>query len=447
MDEPHNVPEGPAAPPAKPAKSIWESVLTTTPVVLTILATFLAGKSSSEMTWAQYHRSLASQYQSKAGDQWGFFQAKRIRGQNASLSAKGTALMKDPQPFDLQALPNAAGQTAGDLERATREVQNLLMEIKNAKAELGDEPGQRLQAQAEALLATTKETAKNTATIQKEINGALEPRSAGNAGEASNSAELVEAFRYLNPSRETEFTQPGGKRNVFWGLPPIEPLVLSDDTIEAAVNGVERHIPDAEMAPLVLGIDEPKLQKAIADAEANIHAFDDATDTVKKPLRTISKWVNQLIELSRSFTRPADRLLTALDDAQDADNPKLAELHRAARRVARRADALRTTADRLNTDFASAELAYTDRRYEREASYNHDAAVLYEVQKHRSSAQSDRYVDRSRFFFYGMLAAQVGVTISTLALAVRQKSILWGLATVAGVVAVLVGGYLLLNPA
>ncbi|MEI6567193.1 MAG: DUF4337 family protein, partial [Verrucomicrobiota bacterium] len=58
----------------------WGKILSATPVILTVLATMLAGLSSSEMTRAQYNRSLAAQQQSKAGDQWGFFQAKRLRG-------------------------------------------------------------------------------------------------------------------------------------------------------------------------------------------------------------------------------------------------------------------------------------------------------------------------------------------------------------------------------
>jgi len=39
----------------------------------------LAGLASSEMTKAQYNRALAAQQQSKTGDQWAFFQAKRLR--------------------------------------------------------------------------------------------------------------------------------------------------------------------------------------------------------------------------------------------------------------------------------------------------------------------------------------------------------------------------------
>src|SRR5206468_2976576 len=63
------------------AKKNWkQAALTATPIVLTVVATGLAGLSTSEMTLAQYHRSLAAQNQSKASDQWGFFQAKRLRG-------------------------------------------------------------------------------------------------------------------------------------------------------------------------------------------------------------------------------------------------------------------------------------------------------------------------------------------------------------------------------
>jgi len=60
-------------------KTLWGSVRTATPVVITVVVTMLAGLASSEMTRAQYTRALAAQQQSKAGDQWGFFQAKRLR--------------------------------------------------------------------------------------------------------------------------------------------------------------------------------------------------------------------------------------------------------------------------------------------------------------------------------------------------------------------------------
>ncbi len=61
-------------------QTLFGKILSATPVVMAVVATMLAGLASSEMTRAQYDRSLGAQQQSKAGDQWGFFQAKRMRG-------------------------------------------------------------------------------------------------------------------------------------------------------------------------------------------------------------------------------------------------------------------------------------------------------------------------------------------------------------------------------
>ena len=57
----------------------WGKVLGVTPIIMTVIATMLAGLASSEMTKAQYVRSLAAQLQSKAGDQWSYYQAKKLR--------------------------------------------------------------------------------------------------------------------------------------------------------------------------------------------------------------------------------------------------------------------------------------------------------------------------------------------------------------------------------
>src|SRR5665213_174747 len=57
----------------------WGKILTATPVIMAVISTMLAGLASSEMTRAQYDRSLGAQHQSKAGDQWSFFQAKKLR--------------------------------------------------------------------------------------------------------------------------------------------------------------------------------------------------------------------------------------------------------------------------------------------------------------------------------------------------------------------------------
>jgi hypothetical protein len=67
---------------------LWQKVITATPVIMAVLSTLLAGLSSSEMSFAQYYRSIASQDQSKATDQWGFFQAKKIRGGISGTAAE-----------------------------------------------------------------------------------------------------------------------------------------------------------------------------------------------------------------------------------------------------------------------------------------------------------------------------------------------------------------------
>lgn len=87
--------------------TMWGKVLGATPVVMTVIATMLAGLSSSEMTRAQYERSLAAQLQSKAGDQWGLFQAKRLRG---AMQTGTLELLQDTTA--LQALDPAALRAA-----------------------------------------------------------------------------------------------------------------------------------------------------------------------------------------------------------------------------------------------------------------------------------------------------------------------------------------------
>jgi Domain of unknown function (DUF4337) len=79
---------------------IWNTLLTSLPIVLTVLATAFAGLSSSEMTQSMYYRSLAAQYQSKAGDQWAFFQAKRTRGATLEMTAELLQSLGNPTPFD-----------------------------------------------------------------------------------------------------------------------------------------------------------------------------------------------------------------------------------------------------------------------------------------------------------------------------------------------------------
>jgi hypothetical protein len=97
--------------------STWGKILGATPIVMTVIATMLAGLASSEMTRAQYDRSLAAQLQSKAGDQWGYAAAKKTRGALAHNSLDVLASTADVHPLDAAALPGADARTVTALAK------------------------------------------------------------------------------------------------------------------------------------------------------------------------------------------------------------------------------------------------------------------------------------------------------------------------------------------
>jgi hypothetical protein len=95
----------------------WGKILTATPVIMTVIATALAGMASSEMTRAQYSRSLGAQQQSKAGDQWSFFQAKRLRGALQRSTLDILQATAEVHPFTVPDLDpqTSAALTKGEL--------------------------------------------------------------------------------------------------------------------------------------------------------------------------------------------------------------------------------------------------------------------------------------------------------------------------------------------
>ena len=98
----------------------WGKILTATPVIMTVVATMLAGLASSEMTRAQYDRAMAAQQQSKAGDQWSFFQAKRLR---AALQRNTVDLLQingDFRPLDPALLQQSVQGVPGESPEAAK---------------------------------------------------------------------------------------------------------------------------------------------------------------------------------------------------------------------------------------------------------------------------------------------------------------------------------------
>src|SRR6185369_8924216 len=99
-------------------QTTFGKILSATPVVMAVLATMLAGLASSEMTRAQYDRSLAAQQQSKAGDQWSFFQAKRLRGAYQRNTADLLQTIVEVRAFDPGALKGVAEKLLDSAETA-----------------------------------------------------------------------------------------------------------------------------------------------------------------------------------------------------------------------------------------------------------------------------------------------------------------------------------------
>src|SRR5271154_6180284 len=95
----------------------WGKILAATPVVMAVIATMLAGLASSEMTKAQYDRSFAAQLQSKAGDQWSYYQAKKLRSAAARNSLDMLLAMGDINPLGASALKNADLATVAALTK------------------------------------------------------------------------------------------------------------------------------------------------------------------------------------------------------------------------------------------------------------------------------------------------------------------------------------------
>jgi len=85
------------------------------------------------------------------------------------------------------------------------------------------------------------------------------------------------------------------------------------------------------------------------------------------------------------------------------------------------------------------------RRYRAESTLNQELGYLYDARVKVSSAISEKHERKSKNFFFAMLAAQIGATISALAQARKHKSVLWAIAGGTGIVALLIGGYVYLS--
>ncbi len=308
----------------------WGKMLAATPVVMAVVATLLAGLASSEMTRAQYDRALAAQQQSKAGDQWSFFQAKRLRGAFQRNSLDLLQSLVELRPLDAAALHHAAEQ-------------------------LPAPPNQ-----------------SEGAKVRAEMLAALDS-SAGRKALAC--------------------LQRGD-------VPAAGATAAPDPAMKAALDAVENLKPEPELASLLARVSDKALDGALRAAQDVAQTFDTAT----KPIN------NSIDQLENLVVRQASCLREMSSSPGNGAS--------------------------LMRDFTAARLRYAALRYEVEARLNQAIANLYELQVRKSNISAERHHDRSQRFFFGMLAAQLGVIVSTLAMAARQRNLLWALAAAAGLLAI-----------
>jgi hypothetical protein len=274
----------------------WGKILGITPIVMTVVATMLAGLASSEMTKAQYDRSLAAQLQSKAGDQWSYYQAKKLRSAVARNSLDLLAATSEVQPLAASALANADAVT---------------------------------------IAALTKNQ-----------------------------------------------------------VPEATPAKIDAD-VQAALDLVENSRTETEIATALAKVSPAALATSLTAAQDAATAFDNATKSVNK---AVDKFDETLMPGDKNVFR----------------------------------------------GFSAARLRYTATRYDAESRLNLAVAAIYELQVRQGNYSAEKHHERSGKFFYGMLASQMAVIISTFALAARKRSFLWSVAAAAGAAAVAFSVYVYL---
>jgi hypothetical protein len=187
------------------------------------------------------------------------------------------------------------------------------------------------------------------------------------------------------------------------GPPKVKLPFIAHPNIVETLDAIREHRPEEELIALAKPIARSSIDRAIAEAEDKI-------------VRVDHDWASWL----RATDGIVQRQLDAVARAGEKD------------RAEKVAQASAVQAARYELE---------NRRYRAEATLNQELGYLYELRVKVSTAESDRHRDRSKNFFYAMLAAQVGATVASLGLARRRKSAFWTLAGVAGIVAVAFGAY------
>jgi hypothetical protein len=177
---------------------------------------------------------------------------------------------------------------------------------------------------------------------------------------------------------------------------PVPAAIALEAKVEAALQAIEKQNPEAEIAGLLKSVDDQSLAAALQAAKDNALAFDTAI-------------------------APANQALEQLEKSLPAGDKAAAR------------------------DLTAARMRYNAARYDTEARLNQSIANLYELQVRKANISAERHHQRSGKFFFGMLAAQAAVIVSTFAIAAQKRSYLWFLAAAAGLAAVIFAIYVYLR--
>lgn len=408
MDAPQTDQSGPAeTAAAKQRKTAREIVFTTTPVVLTILGTVLAGLSSSEMTLAQYYRTLAAQSQSKAANQWNFFQVKRIRGTSLEVFLDLLPVQARAAKLDAPSLLAAADTHLRQARLSQGAAARLQQASDAAKGELPAKSGPA--------------TLQAAARVAQLANDQLQAAEKAHAllAQRARTPEVQAAFQAI-----THREMPAGAT-----VAPIENAVIARE-IGAMSNGQDE-------AQVLTQLGPGEINAEIQRAESNTRNVELALEAPDRLIDELGRAIRDQLALTVVFHQAVQEVVGVVEELPANERQPLVALQRAAVDVQQRDTALLQAGDELKNLYKAADHGYTARRYRWEADFNRQTAQLYELQVRKHSQDAERHRQRSRLFFFGLLFAQAGTAIASLALAARQQSILWAIAGLAGLAALI----------
>jgi len=374
----------PAADPGKP-QNFWSRVLTYTPVIMTVVATLLAGLSNSELTQSQYHRTLAAQIQSKAGDQWGYVQAKKLRAVTLRntidlLYAGGTIGIFDPSAL----ATNAAA------------LPDLIESVDTT---------------ARKVMQTTSDPSRK-AFLERFLQGAAARRAVAQQIQSDVGAALASGAPATQPAEPASAAPPAWQ--------PEDPHV------KAVTAAIAADQPENQIASLLTPLTDATLDAELAGAAAHARALDKffapATARNDHLEQALVQWLN----LGAQFK---DLASVVHNDPAHTTDAALAALDFAAGN-------LQHDPIGWHNDFAVTRLSDQAQRYDIEAHHNQSTAFLYEIEVRRDNQAAQRHQERSKRFFLGMVAAQAAVVVASLALAAKQRNLLWGFAAAVGMAAI-----------